>query len=87
MLRSFKCVEIYLTDQTPGLEILSKYLDQSELMYDLSLALIGPGTNFRKGLQTWGLICQRNFNTFEASKHPIYKKMSDLYRFLKMPPT
>ena len=71
MLRSFKCVEIYLTDQTPGLEILSKviskYLDQSELMYDLSLAVIGPDTNFGEGLQTWGLICQRNFNTFEAS--------------------
>ena len=67
MLRSFKCVEIYLTDQTPGLEILSKYLDQSELMHDLSLAVIGPDTNFGEGLQTWGLICQRNFNTFEAS--------------------
>ena len=56
-------------------------------MYDLCLALIGPDPNFREGLWTWGLICQRNFNTFEASKHPIYKKMSELYTFLKMPPT
>ena len=54
---------------------------------DLYSALIGSDTNLREGLWTWGLICQRNFNTFEASKHPIHKKMSDLYTFLKLHPT
>ena len=56
-------------------------------MYDLSLALTGPDTNFGEGLRTWSSICQRNFNAFKASKHPIYKNMSDLCTFLKMPPT
>ena len=70
--------------QRPTLIIVSRPI---RVQYDLCLALICPDTNIREGLWTWGLLCQRSFNTFEASGYPIYKKMIELYAFLKIHPS